>query len=128
MKGKIQSRQQELGEEWGGLDEEGLRTELRQTSWARQVENHGMEEPLEKNLHRREEQDKQMLTPSMKMRQREGSRMFSMADSKSRTPLPQGAGGGLQRAAVDNFDPHAEERTKEEKRALSLLGGGPGKF
>ena len=58
LKGKIQSRQQELGKEWEGLDEEGLRTELRQTSWARQVENHGMEEPLKKNLHRREEQDK----------------------------------------------------------------------
>ena len=63
-----------------------------------------------------------MLTPSMKMRQREGSRTSSMADSKSRTPLPQGAGGGLQRAAVDNLDPHAEEGTKKEKRALSLLG------
>ena len=46
-----------------------------------------------------------------------------MAESRSCTPLPQGSGGGLQRAAVYHFDPHAEEGTKDGKRALSLLGG-----
>ena len=35
-------------------------------------------------------------------------------------PAP-GHGGGIQRAVGDHVDPHAEEGTKEEKRALSLL-------
>ena len=46
MKGKTHSRQQELGEEWGGLDEESLCTELRQAIRIRKVEDHWMEEPL----------------------------------------------------------------------------------
>ena len=73
-----------------------------------------MEELPEENRRRLEEWSNPRLTPSMTMRQRAGSR--------SCTPLPQGSGGGLQRAAVYHFDPHAEEGTKEGKRALSLLG------
>ena len=45
-----------------------------------------MEEPLEKNMHWREEQDKLGMTPSMTRRQKEGSRTSSLAVSKSRTP------------------------------------------
>ena len=102
LQGRIHGRQQELGKEWGDLDEEGLRTELRQAILlgtelrqaigALQIEDHKMEEPLEKNLHRREEQDKPMQTSSMTRGQTEGSRMSSMAESKSRTPpVPLGS-------------------------------------
>ena len=110
LQGRILSRQQELGKEWEDLDEEGLRMELRQTFLLRtelrraigalQLKDHEMEEPLEKDLHRQEELDNQMLTPPRTMRQREGSRTSSLAKSKSRTPLPQGARGGLQRTAT----------------------------
>ena len=122
LQGRIHSWQQELGMERGVLGDEGLRTELRQVIGTLQIEDHKMEEiPLE-NRRLLEERDTPMLKLSMTMRQMEGSRTSSMAGGKSCTPIPQGAGGGLQRAAVDHFDPHAEEGTKEGKRALSLRG------
>ena len=77
-----------------------------------------LEELPEENRRLLEERNKPKLTLSMTGRQRKGSRTFSMAGSRSCTTLPQGAGSGLQRAAGDHFDPHTEEGTKEEKRAL----------
>ena len=59
----------------------------------------------------------------MTMHQMEGSRTFSMAESRSCTPRPQCLGGGLQRAALDHFDSHGKEGTTGGKGALSLLGG-----
>ena len=103
------------GEEWGDLEEEDHYPELYQASGAPQVKNPKREEPLEKNLHRREEQDKQRRTTPMMMRRREESRTSSPARNKSRTPLPQSTGGGRQKAATDNFNPHDEEGTQEEK-------------
>ena len=96
----MQSRQSERCEEGGDLEEEDRHPDLRQAIRAPQSKNPKREEPLEKDLHRQEELDKQMLTPPRTMRQREGSRTSSLAKSKSRTPLPQGAGGGLQRTAT----------------------------
>ena len=64
-----------------------------------------MEELLEKNLHRREEQDKPMLTPSMTRRQKEGSRMSSMAESKSHTPH-----GPLGSSPFTVLDPGSPEK------------------
>ena len=74
-----------------------------------------MEELTEENLRLLEERDTLMLKLSMTMRQMEGSRASSMAGSRSSTPLPQGVGGGLQGAAVDHFDPHAEIRDLHSK-------------
>ena len=45
--GKIHSRQQERGKEWGDLDEEGRRTELRQAIGALQIEDPGREKQEE---------------------------------------------------------------------------------
>ena len=67
--GKIRSRQQERGKEWGNPNEEGLDMGPRQTVGALQIEDPGMEELSEKNIHRRE-----------------GSKTPSRAESKSHTP------------------------------------------
>ena len=82
-----------------------------------------MEELPEKNLRLLEERDMPLRKLSMTMHQREGSRTFPMAESRSCTPRPPCSGGGLQRAAVDHYDSHGEEGTKDGKGALSLLGG-----
>ena len=113
--GGIHSRQQERGEEWADLEETARYPELYPASGAPQIKNPKREEPLEKNMHRREEQDEQRRTTPMTVRRREESRTSSRARNKSRTPLPQSAGGGRQKVATDNFDPHNEEGTQEEK-------------
>ena len=82
-----------------------------------------MEEPPEEHLRLREERDMPLWKQSMTMHQMEGSRTSSMAESRSCTPQPQCSGGGLQRAAGDHFNSHGEEGAKDEKGALSLLGG-----
>ena len=88
--------QQELGGERGDRGEEGPCTELRQAIFlltklrhifrALRIEDHETGEPLEKNLHRREEQDQPRVTPSKVEGQKEGSGTSSRAESKNRTP------------------------------------------
>ena len=90
-----------------------LQEELRQAIGTLQIKDHKMEDLPEENRRLLEGWNKPKLTISRTRRPREGSR--------SCMPLPQGAGSGLQRAAGDHVDPHAEEGTKEEKRTLSLL-------
>ena len=88
--------QPELSEERGDLGEEGPRTEQRQAIFlhmklrhiirALRIEYHKTEEPLEKNLHRQEEQDRPGVTPSKREGQQEGSKTASRAESKNHTP------------------------------------------
>ena len=89
--------------------------ELYQASKAPQIKNPKGEEPLEKNLPWREEPDDQKKMTPMTGLQREESRTSVRARNKSQTPLPQIAGGGCRKAATDNFDPHYEEGTQQEK-------------
>ena len=123
LQGKTHSWKQELGKEKGALNDEGLHPKLRQAVGSLQIKGHKMEEPPKENLRLLDERDAPLLKQPGTMHQREGTRTYSMEESRSCTPKPQGAGDGPQRAAGDYFDHHAEEGRKEEKRALSLLGG-----
>ena len=104
LQGRIHGWQQELGKGRGVLGDEELRTELCQVIGTLQIEDLKLEE-----------RNNPMLTPSMTMCQMEGSRTSSMAGNRGRTPLPQGAGGRLQRPAGDRCDHYTEEGAKEEK-------------
>ena len=73
------------------------------------------EEPIEKNWHRREEQDEQKRTNARMGRQGEESRTSPRERRKSRTPLSQIARGGCRKEAADKFDPHNKEGTQEVK-------------
>ena len=48
--------------------------------------------------------------------------MRQMEGSRSCPPITRGAGGRIQKAARDHFDPHTKERAQEGKSALSLRG------
>ena len=62
-----------------------------------------------------EEQDEQKRTNPRMARRGEESRMSSRARNKSQMPLPQITGAGRRKEAPDNFDPHNEEETQEDK-------------
>ena len=76
---KLLSRQQERD-----CEEEGRHPELGQSIGAPQSKKPERKELLEKDRHRREEQDKQRRTPPRTMRQREGSRSSSLAKRQPR--------------------------------------------
>jgi len=113
---RINTWQQELGKEQI-LDDEGLRTELRQAIKTLQIKDHKMEELTTENVRLLEERDTLMLKLSTVMRQLEGSRaasaMSSRAGSRSSTPLPQGVLHGV--GSIPHFDPHAEIRELHSK-------------
>ena len=104
------------------MGDEDLRAEWRQVIVKLQIEDHQREEIPKENPHLLEERDAPTLKLSMTIRLLEGSRTSSMTGSRRCTPISRGAGGGLQRAARDHFDPHTKERTQEGKSALSLRG------
>ena len=96
LQGEIYNRQQERGKEWGNLKEEDCDPELSQASRAPQVKNPKGEEPIEKNRHRREEQDEQKRTNPRTARQGEKSRTSHRPRDKSQMPRLPIAGGGCR--------------------------------
>ena len=95
LQGRIPSWQQELDKEREATGDEDLHTEWCEVIGNLQIEDHKREEIPKGNLH-----------------QLEGSRTSSITGSRNCTPLAQGEGGEIQRAARDHLDPHAEERTQ----------------
>ena len=111
---RIHSGQQELNKEREARGDEDRRTEGRQAIGNLQIEDPKREEIPKESRHRQEERDALTLKRSTTMRQMEGSR--------SCPPITRGAGGRIQKAARDHFDPHTKERAQEGKCALSLRG------
>ena len=110
----------------GGKAQEALsqdrRTEGRQVIGDLQIEDPKREEIPKESRHRQEERDAPAPKRSMPMLQTKGSRTSPITGRRSCPPITRGVGGGIQRAARDQFGPHLEERALEGKSAISLKG------
>ena len=96
LQGGVHRRQRERSEEWRDLKEEECEPDLYQASRAPQIQNPEGEEPIEKNRHRREEQDEQKRTNPRTARRGEKSRTSHRPRDKSQMPRLPIAGGGCR--------------------------------
>ena len=85
-----------------------------------------MEEPPEENLCLLDERDAPMLKQPGTMHQMEGSRTYSMKESRSCTPKPQGAGMG-SKGRPGTISTITLRKGEKRGKGPSPCWGGPGR-